>query len=190
MRTFRTLVAALVAAALTALWAAAPAVAHSGKLKLTVGGDGAGGVTVQAVHADGHRLDQPLRLTVTAAGPGGRKVGPVPLDPSGEGQGFYASGPLLAPGRWTVTVSTPAPFRSTATAQVQAKAVPSPARPASVAPAEPARAAAPAAAQRAPEPAAAQDDAGGGAWWAVAAGALLVAALSAIALARRRRATR
>ncbi|MFJ6195689.1 hypothetical protein [Micromonospora sp. NPDC092111] len=125
MRIFRICAAALVAACLVAL-PAAPTAAHSGKLKLTVAGDGAGGVTVQAVHADGHRLDQAVRLTLTAEGEGGRTAGPLQLEPAGEGQGFYTSGPLLAPGHWRVTVSAPAPYRTTATAQVQARVAQSP----------------------------------------------------------------
>ncbi|MBW4703258.1 MULTISPECIES: hypothetical protein [unclassified Micromonospora] len=124
MRTLRAL-AALVVAALVTL-PAGPAAAHGGKVKLTVAGDGAGGVTVMAVYADGHRLDQPVRLTVTAEGEGGRTAGPVQIEPSGEGQGFYSSGPLLSPGDWRVTVRAPAPYQSTATAQVQARVAQSP----------------------------------------------------------------
>ncbi|MFJ8688267.1 hypothetical protein [Micromonospora wenchangensis] len=125
MRTCRALAAALVVAALVAL-PAGPAAAHGGKVKLTVAGDGAGGVTVMAVYADGHRLDQPVRLTLTAEGEGGRTAGPVQIEPAGEGQGFYSSGPLLSPGDWRVTVSAPEPYRSTATAQVQARVAQSP----------------------------------------------------------------
>ncbi|MBY8874063.1 hypothetical protein K7640_19745 [Micromonospora sp. PLK6-60] len=127
MRTRRVL------AVLAGLWLAvltvAPAAAHGGKLKLVVAGDGATGVTVQASHADGHPLTEPVRLVLTAAGADGRKVGPVQLVPSVEGEGFYSSGPLLSPGRWKVTVTAPAPTAARATAQVDARpaAVPVPA---------------------------------------------------------------
>ncbi|WBB66401.1 hypothetical protein [Micromonospora sp. WMMD812] len=176
-RTWKAFAALIVGLALTLL-ASAPAAAHTGKLKLTVAGDGADGVTVQAVYSDGHRLDKVVRLTLTAAGPDGRQVGPLQLEPAAEGQGFYASGPVLSPGRWRVTVSAPAPHKSEATAQVEAKTAQSPPVPAPVAvtaPADGTRAAGP--------------DAGGG-WWPIAvAGLVLTAAVVAVAmLVTRRRA--
>ncbi|SCE95370.1 hypothetical protein GA0070216_103337 [Micromonospora matsumotoense] len=169
MRTCRVLAAALVVAGLVAL-PAGPAAAHGGKVKLTVAGDGAGGVTVMAVYADGHRLDQPVRLTLTAEGEGGRTAGPVQIAPAGEGQGFYSSGPLLSPGDWRVTVSAPAPYQSTATAQVQARVAQSPP---------------PAAAAR-PETGAEADGVGR---WSWLAGGLAVVAVAGVALLwwRRRR---
>ncbi|MGV9977930.1 hypothetical protein ACWDUH_09640 [Micromonospora wenchangensis] len=169
MRTFRALAAALVVAALVAL-PAGPAAAHGGKVKLTVAGDGAGGVTVMAVYADGHRLDQLVRLTLTAEGEGGRTAGPVQIEPSGEGQGFYSSGPLLSPGDWRVTVSAPAPYRSTATARVQARVAQSPS---------------PVAAER---PAAETREAGAG-WWRWPAGGLAVVVVAGSALLWWRRRT-
>ncbi|WKU02471.1 hypothetical protein [Micromonospora sp. HUAS LYJ1] len=169
MRTFRALAAALVVAALVAL-PAGPAAAHGGKVKLTVAGDGAGGVTVMAVYADGHRLDQPVRLTLTAEGEGGRTAGPVQIEPSGEGQGFYSSGPLLSPGDWRVTVSAPAPYRSTATAQVQARVAQSPS---------------PVAVER---PAAGAQETGAG-WWRWLAGGLAVVVVAGSTLLWWRRRT-
>ncbi|MFC4018241.1 hypothetical protein ACFOW4_09790 [Micromonospora sp. GCM10011542] len=167
--------ALLVGLALTLL-SAAPAVAHTGKLKLTVAGDGADGVTVQATYADGHRLDKPVRLVLTGIGPDGRRVGPVQLEPAAEGQGFYSSGPMLAPGTWTVTVSAPSPNRSQASAKVQARAAQSP-------PPAPAPVAltAPAADPRAGE--------GGAWWWPVGLAGVVLAALAAavpMLLTRRR----
>src|SRR4051794_25384272 len=87
-----------------------PASAHEGKLKLEVAGDGATGVTVQARHGDGHRLESTVRLVVSATAADGRAVGPVQLEPATEGQGFYLSGPILTPGDWRVTVRAPAPY--------------------------------------------------------------------------------
>ncbi|GLY93851.1 hypothetical protein [Actinoplanes sp. NBRC 103695] len=106
---------------LAILPAAGPAWAHNGKLQLEVAGDGATGVTVQARHADGHRLDTMVRLVLSATAEGGRTVGPVQLEPAGEGQGFYTSGPVLAPGTWKVTVTAPAPYATKATVEVRAK---------------------------------------------------------------------
>jgi hypothetical protein len=132
MRRTRGAAAVLAGLSLAILPAAGPAWAHDGKLKLEVAGDGATGVTVQARHADGHRLDTLVRLVLTATAAGGRTVGPLQLDPAGEGQGFYASGPILAPGSWRVTVRAPAPHSSKVTVEVQARAVQS--APAQVAP--------------------------------------------------------
>ncbi|MEV6633781.1 hypothetical protein AB0M54_23820 [Actinoplanes sp. NPDC051470] len=119
----RRLAAAVLAGLLLAILpVAGPARAHDGKLKLEVAGDGATGVTVQAVHADGHRLDTVVRLVLSATAEGGRTVGPVQLAPSGEGQGFYSSGPILAPGTWKVTVQAPAPNTTKVTVEVRARA--------------------------------------------------------------------
>ncbi|RKN13404.1 hypothetical protein D7147_31595 [Micromonospora musae] len=157
-------VALFIGVALTLL-SATPAAAH-GKLKLTVAGDGAGGVTVQAVHTDGHRLEKPVLLTLTGTGPDGQRVGPVQLAPAPEGQGFYSSGPLLSPGRWRVTVAAPAPDESEVSAEVQARPAQSPA------PAVPAAATAPAA------DASATAGAGGAWWWPVGLAVLVIAALA------------
>ncbi|MEW2144744.1 hypothetical protein AB0869_18235 [Micromonospora vinacea] len=104
---------------------AAPA-AQADKLKLTVAGDGAEGVTIQATHPDGRRLEQVVRLVLTATGPDGQRIGPVQLEPQPEGHGFYSSGPVLSAGTWKVTVKSPAPLQSEATATVQARAAQSP----------------------------------------------------------------
>jgi hypothetical protein len=123
MRRTRGAAAAVVAGLLLAIVpVAGPVWAHDGKLKLEVAGDGATGVTVQARHADGHQLDSLVRLVLTAKAEGGRTVGPLQLEPAGEGQGFYTSGPVLAPGKWSVTVAAPAPNTSKVTVDVRAKA--------------------------------------------------------------------
>ncbi|MCO8271637.1 hypothetical protein M1L60_13655 [Actinoplanes sp. TRM 88003] len=101
---------------------AGPAWAHEGKLELEVSGDGATGVMVQAKHADGHRLEEVVRLVISAKAANGHEVGPIQLEPAGEGQGFYSSGPILTPGDWRVTVRAPAPYTSEATVAVRAKA--------------------------------------------------------------------
>ena len=149
---------------------AGPAWAHEGKLELDVAGDGATGVTVQAKHADGHRLEAVVRLVVSATAADGQAVGPVQLEPAGEGQGFYASGPILTPGDWRVTVRAPAPYTSEATVAVRAKAA------------------------QAPPPVAAQGGEQAGTksllrWWPLGLGVVLAvgaATLSARALRRRR----
>ncbi|MGC4744178.1 hypothetical protein ACLQ28_00730 [Micromonospora sp. DT201] len=168
----KVLAAAFAGLALT-LFAAAPAAAQADKLKLTVAGDGAEGVTIQATHTDGRRLEQAVRLLLTATGPDGQQIGPVQLEPQPEGHGFYSSGPVLSAGKWKVTVKSPAPLQSEATATVQARVAQSPPAPAPVAVTAPDRTA----------------GAGAG-WWPFAAGGLvLVAAAMGVAMLFGRRRT-
>ncbi|WFE51766.1 hypothetical protein [Micromonospora sp. WMMD1155] len=162
----KALAAVFVGLALT-VFAAAPAqaaqvarAAQADKLKLVVAGDGAEGVTIQATYPDGRRLDQVVRLVLTATGPDGQKVGPVQLEPQPEGQGFYSSGAVLTAGTWKVTVNSPAPLSGKATATVQARAAQTP---------------------PAPEPVAVNKPADGGAgagWWPYAAAGLVLVALA------------
>jgi hypothetical protein len=164
----RKLLAALAAVPLLALWPAAPAAAHGGPVVLDVAGDGATGVTVRATYKqDGHPVeDRVLRLVLNATADGGRRVGPVQLNPANEGQGFYTSGAVLTPGKWTVVVTSPAPYPGKGEAAVEARA-----------------------AQTAPPPAPAAEPTGaGGAWrWWVAGGALFLGAVIALALVGRHR---
>ncbi|MEU8013347.1 hypothetical protein AB0B74_09470 [Micromonospora parva] len=149
-------------------------VAQADKLKLTVAGDGAQGVTIQASYTDGRRLEQVVRLVLTATGPDGQKVGPVQLEPQPEGHGFYSSGPVLSTGTWKVTVNSPAPLPGKATATVQARAAQSPPAPEPVAVTKP------------------TDGAGGAGagWWPfAAAGLVLVAAAMGVAMLFGRRRT-
>ncbi|MFD0747240.1 hypothetical protein ACFQ1L_39620 [Phytohabitans flavus] len=133
-------------------------------------GDGATGVTVRATYKqDGHPVaDQVLRLVLNGTGEGGRTIGPVQLEPSNEGQGFYTSGPVLAPGKWTIVVTSPEPNAGKAETQVDARV-----------------------AQTAPPPDASTDRRDGGdtrwRWW-VAAAAILLGTLIALALVARHRA--
>jgi hypothetical protein len=169
MRRTRGAAAVLAGLMLAILPVPGPALAHDGKLKLEVAGDGATGVTVQARHADGHQLDTLVRLALTATAEGGRTVGPLQLEPAGEGQGFYTSGPILAPGTWRVTVRAPAPHTSKVTVEVRARA-----------------------AQSAPAPAAAKRGTTTRAeparrWWTAGLGILAVLAIVTTVLHRRRR---
>ncbi|MEV7331804.1 hypothetical protein [Micromonospora sp. NPDC093244] len=172
MTGIRKLVAAVFVGLALTLLAATPAAARADKLKLTVAGDGAEGVTIQATYADGRRLDKLVRLVLTATGPDGQKVGPVQLEPQPEGQGFYSSGPLLSAGAWKVTVTSPAPLPGKATATVRARPAQTPQAPAPVAVTTP------------------TDDTGGANWWPfAAAGLVLVAAAMGVAMLFGRRRT-
>jgi hypothetical protein len=171
MRRTRGAAAVLAGLLLAVLPAPGPALAHDKKLKLEVAGDGATGVTVQARHADGHRLDTLVRLALTATAEGGRTVGPLQLEPAGEGQGFYTSGPILAPGSWRVTVRAPAPHTGKATVEVRARA----AQPAPV----------PAAAAAAKQDRTTQAEPSWR-WWTIGLGALAVLAIVTMVVRRRR----
>ena len=73
--------------------------AHDGKIKLEVAGDGATGVTVQARHADGHRLRQ--------AGPPGRS----PPPPTAAGPPGRCNSTPPARGRASTAAARPGPRR-------------------------------------------------------------------------------
>ncbi|MEV4617172.1 hypothetical protein AB0J74_00450 [Asanoa sp. NPDC049573] len=121
MRVYRLAVAVLVTA-LVALVPGLPAYAHDGPVTLDVAGDGAGGVTVRAVYtSDKHPVESGVRLVLTATGEGGRTVGPLQLNPSAEGRGFYTSGAVLTPGSWDVAVTAPAPHEGKGSAKIQAR---------------------------------------------------------------------
>jgi hypothetical protein len=151
---------------------AAPAAAHGDKIKLEVAGDGANGVTVLARYDDGHPVDDRiLRLLLTATGDGGRRAGPIQLDPATEGRGFYSSGAVLAPGRWTVTVTAPAPHAPRTTATIDT-------RPPQTAPP-------PAAAGS--EPTESVDGDGGRAWWLIGLFVAIATVAGGLVLAARRR---
>jgi hypothetical protein len=167
----RRFLAALAVVPFLALLPAAPAAAHGGPVVLDVAGDGATGVTVRATYKqDGHPVeDRVLRLVLNASAEGGRRVGPVQLNPANEGQGFYTSGAVLTPGKWTVVVTSPEPNAGRAQAAVEARV---------------AQTAPPAA-----DPSGDRGDgAGGGAWrWWVAAAALFLGTVIALALVGRHR---
>ena len=158
------------------LLGATPAAAHGGEIKLEVAGDGATGVTVRALYqSDGHPVeDKVLRLTLTATADGGRTAGPFDLGPASEGRGFYSSGAVLTPGRWTVVVTAQDPNVIRAESTVDARtpqAAPVASTPVS--------------------PATTETDAGsssgsGGTWWTVAFVVALAAAAVALILVRRR----
>jgi hypothetical protein len=151
---------------------AAPAAAHGDKIKLEVAGDGANGVTVLARYDDGHPVDDRiLRLVLTATGDSGRRAGPIQLNPAPEGRGFYSSGAVLAPGRWTVVVTAPALDATRTTATIDTRP-PQTARP-------------PAAAG--PDRGGAADGDGGRAWWMIGLLAVVAVVVGGLVLAARSR---
>jgi hypothetical protein len=167
----RVLGAAVLAVAVL-LVPAAPAAAHGDKIKLDVAGDGANGVTVLARYDDGHPVDDKiLRLVLTATGDAGRRAGPIQLNPAAEGRGFYSSGALLAPGRWTVVVTAPASNAPRTSATIDTR---------------PPQTALPPAAAR-PERAEGADRDGAGAWWISGLLVAVAVVVGGLVLAARRR---
>ncbi|HEU5109692.1 MAG TPA: hypothetical protein VFT95_14215 [Micromonosporaceae bacterium] len=153
---------------------AAPAAAHGDKIKLEVSGDGANGVTVLARHDDGHPIDDRiLRLVLTATGDGGRRAGPVQLNPAAEGRGFYSSGAVLTPGRWNVVVTAAGPPAARAQATIETR---------------PPQTALPAAATD-PEGDEGADRDGGRTWWIIGLLVALTVVGGLVLAARRRSAT-
>lgn len=119
-RAIRGLVVAALAAALALLGLAAPATAHGGPIVISVGTDGAGGITANLTYSnDGHPVEESADVTVTAVSDAGESVGPVALRSASEGVGWYVSDPgLLVEGHWTLTATMTTPAEATATAEV------------------------------------------------------------------------
>ncbi|MHA7135607.1 hypothetical protein [Oerskovia turbata] len=120
----------LLGALLATLLGAAPAGAHGGDIILSIGGDGAGGISVNVTYkTDGHPVEEIVDVMVTAVSDAGTEVGPLQLSSASEGVGWYTSAPdVLSDGHWTVTATTTTPVATTATSQIDV--VPPPAAPA------------------------------------------------------------
>ena len=174
----RRVIATLSALFIVLLFGASPAAAHGGKIKLDVAGDGATGVTVRALYqSDGHPVeDKVLRLTLTATADAGRTAGPFDLGPSAEGRGFYSSGAVLTPGRWTVVVTSVDPNVIRAESTVDARA----------AQAAPAPAPTATGSANGSDVTAAEEGDGGGTLWTVLFVVALALAGLALVLVRRR----
>ena len=113
-------VALLLAALLATALGAVPASAHGGDIILSIGGDGAGGVSVNVTYkTDGHPVEEIVDVMVTAVSDQGTEVGPLQLSSASEGVGWYTSAPdVLTDGHWTVTATTTTPVATTATSQI------------------------------------------------------------------------
>src|SRR6266566_4266195 len=102
-----------VAVAAGVIGAAATAAAPSpgGDIILQLTTSGPDTVTVVVRHARGGDLatDVRPRLTLTATGPGGRRVGPRAIPSPAPGRGYVDVPKALPAGRWTVVVTAAAP---------------------------------------------------------------------------------
>ncbi|MCF4122280.1 hypothetical protein L1785_14975 [Antribacter sp. KLBMP9083] len=116
--------AVLAAAAFTltvALAAAAsgPAAAHGGDVEVSLGTDGAGGVSASLTWAaDRHPVEESAQVTVTAVADDGSTVGPVVLSSAAEGVGWYRSAEgILGAGHWTLRATVTGPAEAEASTQ-------------------------------------------------------------------------
>lgn len=146
-RPVRALLVAALGALLALAGAAAPASAHGGDIVISLGTDGAGGVSANLTYKnDGHPVEESADVSVTAESDAGETVGPLTLRSASEGVGWYVSEPdVLGEGHWVLTATITEPSEATASAQVDV-----------VAPAEP-----PASAEDAGSDAAGEDGAAG-----------------------------
>ncbi|MFJ2300003.1 hypothetical protein [Oerskovia paurometabola] len=122
--------ALLLGTLLATVLGAVPASAHGGDIILSIGGDGAGGISVNVTYkTDGHPVEEIVDVMVTAVSDAGTEIGPLQLSSASEGVGWYTSAPdVLTDGHWTVTATTTTPVATTATSQIDV--VPPPATPA------------------------------------------------------------
>ncbi|MBD8000484.1 MULTISPECIES: hypothetical protein [Oerskovia] len=122
--------ALLLGTLLATVLGAVPASAHGGDIILSIGGDGAGGISVNVTYkTDGHPVEEIVDVMVTAVSDAGTEIGPLQLSSASEGVGWYTSAPdVLTDGHWTVTATTTTPVATTATSQIDV--VPPPAAPA------------------------------------------------------------
>jgi hypothetical protein len=110
MRRSLTTVTALLAALVTAMWAAAPAQAHEG-VNITIHTDGAGKVWGVVSYTDGHPVTGAFTLVFLAASPdGATRVGPTALQAASDQQnGVVTYEGQLKPGTWRVSMDMSAP---------------------------------------------------------------------------------
>lgn len=116
----RTLLTAVVGAVLVLAGLATPATAHGGDVVISLGTDGAGGVSANLTYKiDGHPVEEAADVSVTAESDAGETVGPIALRSASEGVGWYVSDPgVLAEGHWVLSATMTEPAEATATAEV------------------------------------------------------------------------
>ena len=96
---------------LAALSLASPAAAHGGA-SVTIHSDGRGSVWITAQWQDGHPINEPTPVTLTATPAAGGTAAPVPastLTQTGDQRGTQTWSGVLPPGSWRVAVDLGAP---------------------------------------------------------------------------------
>ncbi|MER7278906.1 hypothetical protein ABT369_31160 [Dactylosporangium sp. NPDC000244] len=161
------------------LLVATPAQAHGGA-SVTIHSDGLGSVWITAQWQDGHPINEPTTVTLTAADGASASVAPSVLRQTGDERGTQTYSGTLTPGSWRVAIDLGAPVNGHCQAVVPVAAPTATATPTEVACLIPATASSTAAA---PSPG------GGGSltplWFTLAA--LLVAGAAVTVFVRRRK---
>ncbi|GMA33220.1 hypothetical protein [Litorihabitans aurantiacus] len=107
---------------------AVPAQAHGGPIAIGLGTDGGGGIDAFLTYeGDGHPVEESAAITVVAVSDAGEEVGPLTLQSSSSGVGWYRSeAGVLGEGHWTVTATLTAPSEAEAQVEVDVVAPPTP----------------------------------------------------------------
>jgi hypothetical protein len=104
-------VAVIAAVLLAVLGLASPAAAHGGA-SVTIHSDGHGSVWITAQWQDGHPINEPTPVTLTATPAAGGTAAPVPastLTQTGHQRGTQTWSGVLPPGSWRVAIDLGAP---------------------------------------------------------------------------------
>jgi hypothetical protein len=121
----------LAAVVLLLLTTAVPAQAHGGA-SVTIHSDGHGSVWITAQWQDGHAINEPTVVTLTAASTAS-SVAPSVLRQTGDERGTQTYGGTLDPGSWRVSIDLGAPVNGHCQALIQAVAPSATAQPTEVA---------------------------------------------------------
>jgi hypothetical protein len=122
----------LATVALLLLATPAPAQAHGGA-SVTIHSDGRGSVWITARWQDGHPVNEPTTVTLTATGDGSASVAPAVLRQTGDERGTQTYGGTLEPGAWRVAIDLAAPVDGHCQALIQVAPVTATPRPTEVA---------------------------------------------------------
>ncbi|TGO05153.1 hypothetical protein [Serinibacter arcticus] len=105
-----------------------PAQAHGGPISIGLGTDGGGGIDAYLTYTqDGHPVEESAAITVVAVSETGEEVGPLTLQSSTSGVGWYHSeAGVLGEGHWTVTGTLTSPSEAEASVELDVVALPAP----------------------------------------------------------------
>ena len=106
-----------------------PAQAHGGPISIGLGTDGGGGIDAFLTYTgDNHPVEESAAITVVAVSETGEEVGPLTLQSSTSGVGWYHSeAGVLGEGHWTVTATLTSPSEAEASVELDVVALPAPA---------------------------------------------------------------
>ncbi|WP_433608925.1 hypothetical protein ACQP2P_36860 [Dactylosporangium sp. CA-139114] len=120
------------AAVVLLLLVATPARAHGGA-SVTIHADGLGSVWITAQWQDGHPINEPTTVTLTASDGASASVAPSVLRQTGDERGTQTYGGTLTPGSWRVAIDLGAPVNGHCQAVIPVAAATASATPTEVA---------------------------------------------------------